>query len=69
MNFWEFKEYYLRGYYDPVPYKKYKSGGGGPLLYSLFFLVSQLLKLAGSLLLALGFLFVVLIRWIRKIIR
>jgi len=69
MNFWIFREDHSRGYYDAVQQKKYKSSGSVSLLYSLFFLISQLFRLAGSMLLALGFLLVTLIRWIRKVTR
>jgi len=68
MNFWIFKYDDSRGYYDPIPSKKYNNSRG-TLLYLLIRLTLQLFRLAGNILLAIGFLFALLIHGVKKLTR
>lgn len=63
MNFWEFKDDHLQGYYLPAtntkPYRHGQSIANG-----LFFIFSSLLKLVGAFVLLVGSLLFVLVRFI-----
>jgi len=68
MNFWEFKEDHSRGYYLPVSNKAAR-GEGGQLVSGLFFLVVNLFKLAGSILVGIASLLFIFFRWLWKLKR
>lgn len=63
MNFWEFKEDHLKGYYLPVNNEPYKQQGRR-LVYFLFFLFISLLKLTGSILFHMAILVLTAVRFL-----
>lgn len=63
MNFWEFKDDLLRGYYLPRG-NLFPGYQAETLFRSLFFLFAGLLKLAGSLLYFAGVLGLVVLRYL-----
>ncbi|MGC4234568.1 MAG: hypothetical protein QM594_16420 [Niabella sp.] len=68
MNFWEFKEDYSRGYYLPVSNKTaYKQGG--QLVTGLFFLIANLFKLAGAILMGIAAFLILIFGRLWKLIR
>lgn len=66
MNFWEYKEDHSRGYYLPVSNKAARNQGG-QLASGLFFLVVNLFKLAGGILVGIGSLLFMFFHWLRKL--
>ncbi|ANH81667.1 hypothetical protein A8C56_12350 [Niabella ginsenosidivorans] len=68
MNFWEFKEDHSRGYYLPASNKAARDQGG-QLVTGLFFLVANLFKLVGGILVGIGALLYIIFRWLWKIVK
>lgn len=66
MNFWEYKEDHSRGYYLPVSNKAARDQGG-QLVSGLIFLVVNLFKLTGSILVGIGSLLFMFFRGLWKL--
>ena len=68
MNFWEFKEDYSRGYYLPVSDKAARDQGR-QLVTGLFFLIANLFKLAGAILMGIAAVLILIFSGLWKLIR
>lgn len=68
MNFWELNDDDSRGYYFPAPDRAARDSSGW-LISGLFFLIINLFKLAGSLLMGMAALLVMILRWIWKLVK
>lgn len=66
MNFWTFKEDHSRGYYDPPPRKLSGDKPNNSLLDGLPYLVVQVFRLAGNVLLGVSTLLLLLFRAVLK---
>lgn len=68
MNFWEFKEDYSRGYHLPAS-NKAAQDQGRQLVTGLFFLIANLFKLAGAILMGIAALLILIFSGLWKLLR